>query len=82
MNTAMKNIHIQSMVDSEAGSDKGKNHRLLLGEEFVLSSAQSNVETVRKMSSCGHGPGGKQAGMENTASDALSNENNSGLIEL
>ena len=41
------------MIDSELGSDNDKNRRLPLGEEFVLSSAQSNVETVRKLSSCG-----------------------------
>ena len=43
------------MLDAEESDYYHNNYRMMTGEEFILSSAQSNVETVRKLSSCGAG---------------------------
>ena len=49
MNATKKNISIQNVMDSEKGSEMDEaGRRMLMGEEFILSSAHSNVDTVRK----------------------------------
>ena len=42
-----KNISVQNVLDTDSDY-----RRAIMGEEFVLSSAYSNVDTVRKQSSC------------------------------
>ena len=61
MNATKKNISIQNMLDSENDSDYNFNQRAVIGEEFVLSSAQSDAGTVMKLNSH-HDSGGRPEG--------------------